>query len=41
MRHADTGEVQVSANGGIVTWNGAPLELDPVRNAPLSRLHFW
>ncbi|CAB4742700.1 unannotated protein [freshwater metagenome] len=41
VRHADTGEVQVSANGGIVTWNGAPLELDPVRNAPLSRLHFW
>ena len=41
VRHADTGEVQVSANGGIVTWNGTPLELDPVRNAPLSRLHFW
>ena len=41
VRHTGTGEVQVSPNGGSVTWNGAPLELDPVRNAPLSRLHFW
>ncbi len=41
VRHAEPGEVHVSHSGEIVTWNGTPLELDPVRKTPLSRLHFW
>ncbi|CAB4924018.1 MAG: urease subunit alpha [Actinobacteria bacterium] len=41
IRHAPAGEVRVSPNGDMVTWNGQLLEIEPVRNTPLSRLHFW
>ena len=41
VRHSDPGEVRVSAQGDVVTWNGDTLTLDPVRQVPLSRLHFW
>jgi urease subunit alpha len=41
IRHAPAGEVRVSPKGDTVTWNGQLLEIEPVRNTPLSRLHFW
>jgi len=41
VRHSEPGEVQVSPQGDVVTWNGEALTIDPVRHVPLSRLHFW
>ena len=41
VRHSAPGEVRVSPQGDVVTWNGETLTLDPVRRVPLSRLHFW
>jgi urease subunit alpha len=41
VRHGDAGEVRVSPQGDVVTWNGEVLSLEPVRQVPLSRLHFW
>jgi urease subunit alpha len=41
VRHGEAGEVRVSPQGDVVTWNGEVLSLEPVRQVPLSRLHFW
>ena len=41
VRHSEPGDVRVSPQGDVVTWNGDALTLDPVRKVPLSRLHFW
>ena len=37
VRHGVLGEVEVSANGEVVTFNGEPVSSSPVTNAPLTR----
>ncbi|MGA0066555.1 MAG: urease subunit alpha, partial [Candidatus Nanopelagicales bacterium] len=41
VRHGVLGDVEVSADGGAVTWRGSPITSRPVTSAPLSRLHYW
>jgi urease subunit alpha len=41
VRHGAVGEVRVSDDGSVVTWNGDSLTMDPVTSTPISRLHFW
>lgn len=41
VRNGQTGVVEVEPDGSQVSWNGAPLTMDPVRRVPVSRLHFW
>jgi urease subunit alpha len=41
VRHGVLGEVTVSADGGLVSWEGRNLTCPPVATAPLSRVHFW
>lgn len=41
VRGGVVGEVRVAPDGGLVTWNGDPLTMEPVRHTPISRLHFW
>ncbi len=41
VRHGVLGDVRVRDDGGMVTWNAAPLTMDPVGDVPISRLHFW
>jgi urease subunit alpha len=41
VRNGQVGDVHVSDDGGVVTWNGEPLEMDPVSTVPISRLHYW
>ena len=41
VRHGVLGEVAAPADGSVVTWDGQPLQGEPVARVPLSRLHFW
>ena len=41
VRHGVLGTVEVSADGGTVSWDGSPLGCPPVSTVPLSRLHYW
>ncbi len=41
VRHGVLGDVEVSADGGVVTWSGRPITCSPVTSTPLSRLHYW
>ncbi len=41
VRHGLVGDVEVADDGGRVTWNGVPLQMEPVAHTPISRLHFW
>lgn len=41
VRHGNLGTVSVSPDGAEVQWNGEPLTGSPVRDVPISRLHFW
>lgn len=39
VRHGNLGTVTVGERA--VTWNGEELHMDPIRQVPISRLHFW
>jgi urease subunit alpha len=41
VRHGVLGEVDVSADGGRVTWDGQPVGGPPTDFVALSRLHYW
>jgi len=41
VRNGLVGDVDVTADGSRVTWNGDVLTMDPVSHVPISRLHFW
>lgn len=41
VRHGVLGEVNVSADGGTVSWDGSPIGCAPTTTVPLSRLHYW
>ena len=41
VRNGLVGDVEVTADGSRVTWNGDVLTMDPVSQVPISRLHFW
>ena len=41
VRHGAVGDVRVSDDGSMVTWNGEALTMDPVESVPISRLHYW
>ena len=41
VRNAAVGDVRVADDGSEVTYEGAPLTMDPISRVPISRLHFW
>lgn len=41
IRHGVLGSVEVSADGGTVSWEGRPITCAPVTSVPLSRVHYW
>jgi urease subunit alpha len=41
VRNGQIGDVEVTDDGSRVTWNGEVLTMDPVRDVPISRLHYW
>ena len=41
IRHGVLGSVEVAPDGSRVTFDGEPMQMDPVAQVPISRLHFW
>lgn len=41
VRHGVLGQVEVSASGHRVAWNGQDLTMPAVEHVPISRLHYW